>query len=145
MLASLHAINAKQGYLPEEDLRKAADELCVPLSQVYSAAAFYAAFSFKPRGRNTIKVCMGTACYIRGSDRLLEKLEATLGVKEGETTNDLAFTLETVYCVGSCSMSPIMRVNDNNYGRLKAEHLPHILKKYERSERVTQGFKEQGK
>lgn len=144
LLARLHAINAKHGYLPEQDLRSAAAELGVPLSQLYSAAAFYAAFSFKPRGRHTIKVCMGTACYIRGGDRLLEKLEATLGVKDGETTNDMAFTLETVYCLGSCSMSPIMRVHDNTYGRLKADHLSRILKKYGPVEVATQEFKEQG-
>ncbi len=130
LLATLHNINAKHGYLPEEDLCYAANELGVPLSQLYSAATFYAAFSFKPRGRNTIKVCLGTACYIRGSDKLLEKLEATLGVKEGETTDDLAFSLETVYCLGSCSMSPVIRVDEDTYGRLRADHLPRILKKY---------------
>jgi len=130
LLARLHNINAEHGYLPEGDLRDAARELGIPLSQLYSTAAFYAAFSFKPRGRHTIKVCLGTACYIRGGDKLLEKLEATLGVKEGETTDDLAFTLETVYCLGSCSMSPVIRVDDDTYGRLRADHLPRILKKY---------------
>jgi NADH:ubiquinone oxidoreductase subunit E len=130
LLATLHDINAKHGYLPEEDLRDAAGELGVPLSQLYSAATFYAAFSFKPRGRHTIKVCLGTACYIRGGDKLLEKMEATLGVKQGEATDDLAFSLETVYCLGSCSMSPVIRVDDDTYGRLRADHLPIILKKY---------------
>lgn len=143
LLAKLHEINAKHGYLPEQYLRSAADELGVPLSQLYSASSFYAAFSFKPRGRHTIKVCMGTACYIRGGDRVLEKLEATLGLKNGETTNDLAFTLETVYCLGSCSMSPVMRVDNDTYGRLKADHLPHILKKYGPVEVAAQEFKKQ--
>jgi NADH-quinone oxidoreductase subunit E len=138
LLAKLHAINAKHGYLPEEDIRSAAKELGMPLSQLYSAASFYAAFSFKPRGRHTIKICMGTACYIRGGDRLLETLEATLGVKDGETTNDLEVTLETVYCLGSCSMSPVMRVDNDTYGRLKADHLPRILKKYGPIEIVAQ-------
>ncbi|MCD6554211.1 MAG: NAD(P)H-dependent oxidoreductase subunit E [Anaerolineae bacterium] len=130
LLAKLHAINAEHGYLPEEELRHAADELNVPLSQLYSAATFYAAFSFKPRGRHTIHVCLGTACYIRGGEKLLEKLETTLGVKPGETTDDRAFTLETVHCLGSCSMSPVIRVNGDTYGRLKADRLPRILKKY---------------
>ena len=130
LLASLHAINAEHGYLPEEDLRRAADELGVPLSQLYSTVSFYAAFSFQPRGRHTIQVCLGTACYIRGGEKLLEKLEATLGVKPGETTDDQAFTLETVYCLGSCSMSPVMRVDEDTYGRLRADRLPRILKKY---------------
>ncbi len=131
LLTRLHAINAEHGYLPEEELRHAADELGVPLSQLYSTASFYAAFSFQPRGRHTIRVCLGTACYIRGGEKLLEKLEATLGVKPGETTDDLAFTLETVYCLGSCSMSPVVRVDGDTYGRLRADRLPRILKKYQ--------------
>jgi len=131
LLTKLHAINAEHGYLPEQELRRAADELGVPLSQLYSTASFYAAFSFQPRGRHTIRVCLGTACYIRGGEKLLEKLEATLGVKPGETTDDLAFTLETVYCLGSCSMSPVVRVDGDTYGRLRADRLPRILKKYQ--------------
>jgi NADH:ubiquinone oxidoreductase subunit E len=132
LLARLHAINAKHGYLPEEELRRASDELRVPLSQLYSTATFYAAFSFKPGGRHTIQVCLGTACYIRGGDKLLEKLEATLGIRPGETTDDGAFTLETVHCVGSCSMSPVMRVDGDIYGRLRPDRLPRILKHYQR-------------
>jgi len=143
LLAKLHEINAKHGYLPEQYLRSAADKLGIPLSQVYSAATFYSAFSLKPRGRHTIKVCMGTACYIRGGDRLLEKVEATLGLKNGETTNDLAFTLETVHCLGSCSMAPVMRVDNDTYGRMKADHLPRILKKYGHIDIAAQEFKEQ--
>lgn len=131
LLAKLHAINAQYGYLPEEQLRRASEELSVPLSQLYSAATFYAAFSFKPRGRHTIHVCLGTACYIRGGDQLLEKLEATLGIHSGETTDDGAFTLETVHCVGSCSMSPVMRVDGDIYGRLRPDRLPRILRQYQ--------------
>jgi len=131
LLAKLHAINAEHGYLPEDELRRAADELDVPLSQLYSAATFYAAFSFEPRGRHTIHVCLGTACYIRGGEKLLEKLEAILGVEPGETTNDRVFTLETVHCVGSCSMSPVMRVDGDTHGRLRADRLFRILKKYQ--------------
>ena len=129
-MARLHAINAEHGYLPEMELRNAADELQVPLSQLYSAASFYSAFSFEPRGRHTIHVCQGTACYIRGGDKILEKLESMLGVKAGETTDDQFFTLETVYCVGSCSMGPVIRVSGDTYGRLKPDRLPRILKKY---------------
>ena len=143
LLARLHAINAEHGYLPEEDLRRAADDLGVPLSQVYSAASFYAAFSFKPRGRHTIHACQGTACYIRGGDKLLEKLEATLGVRAGETTGDRLFTLETVYCVGSCSISPVIRVDGDTYGRLKADRLPRIIEKYRLAEGQEAGGEEQ--
>ena len=143
VLDRLHRINAQHGYLPEGDLRNAAEELGVPLSQIYSAASFYTAFSFTPRGRHTIQVCLGTACYIRGGDKLLEKLEASLGVKEGETTDDLRFTLETVYCLGSCSMAPVIRVDDDTYGRVKVEYLPRLLKRYGPFETGTQELKEQ--
>ena len=130
LLAKLHSINAAHGYLPEPELRAAADELGVPLSQLYSAASFYASFSFQPRGRHTIQVCLGTACYIRGGDRLLEKLASLLGVEPGDTTEDRAFTLEIAYCFGSCSMAPVIRIDGEPYGRLRADQLPRILKNY---------------
>jgi NADH:ubiquinone oxidoreductase subunit E len=129
LLARLHAINAEQGYLPETELRRAAEELGVPLSQLYGAASFYSAFSFQPRGRHSIQVCLGTACYIRGGDRLLEKLESTLGVMPGETTGDGEYTLETAYCFGSCSMAPVIRVDGVPYGRLRPDRLPRILER----------------
>ncbi|MEA3439402.1 MAG: NAD(P)H-dependent oxidoreductase subunit E, partial [Chloroflexota bacterium] len=88
LMSRLHAINAEHGYLPEDDIRRAASELGMPLSQLYSTASFYASFSFEPRGRHTIRLCKGTACYIRGGDQILEKLEATLQVKPGNTTSD---------------------------------------------------------
>jgi NADH-quinone oxidoreductase subunit E len=134
LLDRLHAINAEHGYLPESELRSAADELGVPLSQLYSTASFYASFGFEPRGRHTIRVCQGTACYIRGGDKILEKLVAVLGIKPGEMTADRLFTLETVYCVGSCSMSPVIRVDGDTYGRLRADRLPRILRKYRPAE-----------
>jgi NADH:ubiquinone oxidoreductase subunit E len=141
LLGRLHAINAEHGYLPEEALRSAAIDLGVPLAQLYSAASFYAAFSFEPRGRHTVQVCCGTACYIRGGDRLLEKLESTLGLKPGETTGDRAFTLETAYCFGSCSMSPVIRVDGQPYGRLRVDRLPRILDKF-REEQAEGGGEE---
>jgi NADH:ubiquinone oxidoreductase subunit E len=130
VLAALHDINARCGYLPEEELRKAADELGVPLSQLYNAASFYAAFSFAPRGRHTVHVCLGTACYIRGGQKMLEKLQTTLDVRPGETTADQTFTLETVRCVGSCSMSPVLRVDGDTFGRLKPDLVARVLKPY---------------
>jgi NADH-quinone oxidoreductase subunit E len=132
LLARLHAINAKHGYLPEAQLRRAADELGVPLSQVYSAASFYTAFSFQPCGRHTVRVCQGTACYIRGGRRILEALRRLLGVEDGGTTDDLCFTLRTVYCLGACGLSPSMQVDRDTYGRLKPDLLPHILDQYRR-------------
>jgi NADH:ubiquinone oxidoreductase subunit E len=130
VLARLHEIHSARGWLPEADLRAAALDLAIPLSQLYSAAAFYAGFSFQPRGRHTIQVCLGTACYIRGGDRLLEKVETSLGVKAGETTQNGIFTLETVHCLGSCSMSPVIRVDEETYGRLRVDRVARIWKRY---------------
>jgi NADH:ubiquinone oxidoreductase subunit E len=130
VLSALHELSTRYGYLPEDELRKAAGELGVPLSQLYSAATFYTAFRFTPRGQHTIHVCMGTACYIRGGQKLLEKIEATLGVQPGETTGDRTFTLQTVRCVGSCSMAPVLRVDGHTYGRLNTTALSPILSRY---------------
>ncbi|MBN1660421.1 MAG: NAD(P)H-dependent oxidoreductase subunit E [Anaerolineae bacterium] len=130
VLGTLHTIHAEHGYLPQQALRSAAEELSVPLSQLYSAASFYAAFGFEPRGRHLLQVCVGTACYIRGADRLLDKLESLLGVRPGETTADGAFTLETAYCFGSCSMGPVIRVDGQPHGRVRADRLARLLRPY---------------
>lgn len=130
VLAALHEITAKHGYLPSDALRAAADELGVPLSQVYSAATFYAAFSFKPCGRHKLQVCEGTACYVKGSPALLAQLQQELGVAPDETTADLAFTLKRVRCVGSCGLAPVVRVDGDTYGHVTPDALEKLLAKY---------------
>jgi len=130
VLGALHGIVAQHGYLPEQALRDAAAELEVPLSQLYSAASFYSAFGFEPRGRHLLQVCVGTACYIRGADRLLDKLESLLGVRPGETTADGSLTLDTAYCFGSCSMGPVIRVDGQPHGRVRADRLARLLRPY---------------
>jgi NADH:ubiquinone oxidoreductase subunit E len=128
VLAGLHALQAEHGYLPADPLRRLAAELGVSLSRLYGVATFYKAFSFRPRGRHTVRVCLGTACHIRGGERLLEKIASDLQVTAGETTTDGEFTLETVHCVGSCSMSPVVCVDEAAYGRVRPERLRRILK-----------------
>ena len=130
VLSALHEITAHFGYLPEEELRRAASELGVPLAQVFSAATFYAAFSFKPCGRHRVQVCEGTACYVKGAAALMTKLQAELGIAPDETTADLAFTLKRVRCVGSCGLAPVVRVDDETFGRLTSSALGAILSKY---------------
>ena len=130
VLSALHEITARCGYLPEDELRKAAAELCVPLAQMFSAATFYAAFSFKPCGRHKIQVCEGTACYVKGASALMNKLQAELGIAPDETTADLSFTLKRVRCVGSCGLAPVVRVDDDTHGRLTPSALEAILAKY---------------
>ena len=131
VLTALHDITARCGYLPEDEVRKAAAELGVPLAQMFSAATFYAAFSFKPCGRHKIQVCEGTACYVKGASALMSKLQTELGIQPDETTDDLAFTLKRVRCVGSCGLAPVVRVDDDTHGRLTPAALSTILAQYE--------------
>jgi NADH:ubiquinone oxidoreductase subunit E len=130
VLTALHEIASQHGYLPADALRQAAAELGVPLSQMFSAATFYATFSFTPCGRHKLQVCEGTACYVKGSPELLAQLRAELGVAPDETTADLAFTLKRVRCVGSCGLAPVVRVDDDTYGHLTPDALETVLAKY---------------
>ena len=130
VLTALHDITARCGYLPEGEVRQAAAELGVPLAQMFSAATFYSAFSFKPCGRHKIQVCEGTACYVKGASALMTKLQTELGIQPDETTDDQAFTLKRVRCVGSCGLAPVVRVDDDTHGRLTPAALSAILAQY---------------
>ena len=126
----LQDIQAETGYLPKEVLTETSKELGLPLSRVYSVATFFKAFSLVPRGRHLINVCMGTACHVRGAVKVLEKIEEELGIKTGETTRDLKFTLETVNCVGACALGPMVIVGDNYHGEMTPEGIVSVLKEY---------------
>lgn len=130
LLSILEAIQQKRRYLPEEDLRIVAQELKIPLSRVYGVATFYGAFSLEPKGKHLISVCHGTACHVRGAGQLTECLEKVLGIKEGETTADGLFTLESVRCLGCCSLSPVISIDGTTYGRVKPEQIPEIIAHY---------------
>jgi len=130
LIEVLQDIQAEYNYLPQEVLNQISQELQIPISQVLRVATFYAAFSLKPRGRHLINVCLGTACHVRGGGRILEKLERDLGIKSGDTSSDLKFSLETVRCIGCCSLAPVIRIDEDTHGRLKQDKIPRILKKY---------------
>ncbi|MBP7688276.1 MAG: NAD(P)H-dependent oxidoreductase subunit E [Thermoflexales bacterium] len=130
VLGALHDINTRHGYLPADEVRRAASELGVPLSTIYSAATFYTLFSFKPCGQHKVQVCEGTACYVKGAAELLSKLQHDLGIKVDQTTDDLLFTLKRVRCVGSCGLAPVVRVDDETFGRLTLEELDGVLAKF---------------
>lgn len=119
------------GYLPKEAMQQIAKELRMPFSKVYGVATFYAQFHMKPRGRNIIRVCLGTACHVRGGAKIFEAVKDHLGVGDGETTEDLRFTLETVACIGACGLSPCMMVNEDTHGRLVANEVGEKLDIYE--------------
>lgn len=130
VLAALHGISAACGYLPEAEVRQAANDLAVPLSQLYSAAAFYAIFTFTPCGRHRLQVCEGTACYVKGSARLLARVASEFGLTPDQTSEDRAFTLKRVRCVGSCALAPVVRVDDATFGRVTPADLRKILDAY---------------
>lgn len=134
LLPLLEDINAEYGYLPEEVLRMISSELGYHLSQLYSLATFYDVFRFESGGRHLIHVCQGTACHVHGARNILGTIENELGVKEGQTTNDLQFTVETVRCMGCCSHAPVLRVDDETYGKTDASKIPDILKEYKLKE-----------
>jgi NADH:ubiquinone oxidoreductase subunit E len=130
VLTALHEINTRCGYLPAAEVRQAAIDLGVPLSVIYSAATFYALFSFKPCGKHKLQVCEGTACYVKGAAALLANLQKELGVQVDQTTDDLLFTLKRVRCVGSCGLAPVVRVDEETFGRLTLDDLEAVLAKF---------------
>jgi len=128
LIPVLQQVQQVLGYLPEAVLSRIAKYVRTPEGVVYGVATFYAQFQLVPRGRNIIRVCRGTGCYVKGSPRIVEELEKLLGIKEGQTTPDMEYTLETVACFGSCALAPVMVVNDRVYGRVTAEKAKEILR-----------------
>jgi len=123
ILPVLQNIQRALGYIPRESLPRVAAFLGVPESHVYGVATFYAQFRFSPPGKNTVTVCCGTACHVRGSGRLLRDLEQRLGIRPGETTPDLDFSLDTIACFGSCALAPVVVVNGKVQGRMNRSRL----------------------
>jgi NADH-quinone oxidoreductase E subunit len=107
-----------------------ADALGTTLSEVYGVATFYSQFSLQPKGKYVVGVCLGTACYVRGSQKVLDRVEKELGIKVGETTADNMFTIQATRCLGACGLAPVMMINDEVYGRLIDSEVPGILEKY---------------
>lgn len=131
LVSILQDIQAEYNYLPKEAIRRVSQGLNVPLSQVYSVATFFKAFSLKPRGRHLINVCLGTACHVRGAVRILEKMEQELGISSGKTTEDLKYTLETVNCVGACALGPIVVIDGKYSGQMKSDKVKPLLESYD--------------
>jgi NADH-quinone oxidoreductase subunit E len=128
LMAVLERVQARYRYLPEDVLILLSERMGVPLSQTYSVATFYNAFSLEPKGEHVISVCMGTACNVRGSRKVLERISDRLGIGPGETTEDNQFTLETVNCLGACALGPIAVVDGDHYGQMTAARAEKLLK-----------------
>jgi NADH-quinone oxidoreductase subunit E len=126
----LQRIQAEFGYLPRPAMEYMAKRLRIPLSKVFGVATFYAQFHLKPRGKNIIRVCRGTACHVRGGANIAEEMQEILKVGVGETTEDMRFTYEEVACIGACGLAPVIMINDRTYGRLTTDKLKGILDEY---------------
>ena len=130
ILAILQDVQAKEKYLPREALEHLGQRLHIPLNKIYRIATFYRAFSLTPRGRHEIHVCLGTACHVRGAQRLADQITMELGIKPGETTKDRNFTLETVNCLGVCASGPIMAIDGEYFGSMSPIKVGGVLKKF---------------
>lgn len=130
LIGILQETQAAYGYLPRAALTEISKTLKIPMSKIFGVVTFYAQFHLKPRGRHVIRVCLGTACHVRGGERILEKVGEVLGIQPGDTTGDLEFTLERVACLGACGLSPAMMIDDRTYGRLTSKKVEKILKDY---------------
>jgi NADH:ubiquinone oxidoreductase subunit E len=117
-------------YLPISVQKKIAQELNLPLSRVYGVVTFYSFFTMTPRGKHTVRVCLGTACYVRGGKALAETLQKEFGINDGETTPDRMFTLETIRCLGACGLGPVIVVDEDVHGRVKPSKVKEILSQY---------------
>jgi len=127
LIHTFQKIQEDHGYLPEDVLNNLAKKLSLPLAEVYSVASFYKQFHFSPRGKKVVRVCMGTACHVRGAKKVLDALEDEFCIKDGETTPDLAMTLETVGCVGCCGLAPVATVNEDVVGDITKKKLNDLI------------------
>jgi NADH:ubiquinone oxidoreductase subunit E len=130
LMPILQEINASLNYLPEDVLKYVSQETGYSLSDILRVATFYSAFSIVPRGKYVVNVCMGTTCYVRGSERLMEKFSDTLKVKQDETTPDMLFTLKSVRCIGCCGLAPAVMIGETVYGKLATKQVPGIITNY---------------
>jgi NADH:ubiquinone oxidoreductase subunit E len=131
LIMILQAIQNRYNFLPQAALRYLAEKIEVPISRIYGIGTFYSTFSLVPRGRNIVSICLGTACHVRGGDRVMERIRDNLKIGDGETTPDKSFTLESVRCLGCCSLGPVLKVNEDVHGRVTSEDAPKILSQYE--------------
>jgi len=128
LIPILQEAQERFGYLPEEIIARIAKFLQLPESNVYGVSTFYAQFKFSPTGKRMVKICRGTACHVRGGARILNEIEKHLGIKAGETTDDLEYSLEAIACFGSCALAPVMVVNNTVYGRMTPKKVAEILR-----------------
>ncbi|HOQ67543.1 MAG TPA: NAD(P)H-dependent oxidoreductase subunit E [Candidatus Atribacteria bacterium] len=130
LIQALHAVQNLIGYLPPPVLKKVSHTLDIPLSEIYGVVTFYHFFSLKPRGKHIIQVCLGTACYVRGGQEILNRLEEELGIGVGEITEDKLYSLEVMRCAGACGLAPVVKIDNDIYKRVNPTQIMEIVKSY---------------
>ena len=135
LIPILQDIQETFGYLPEHELKKVSSYSNLPMSRIYGVATFYNQFRLQPLGKYVIRVCRGTACHVKGSFDILTTLENELGIKAGGTTKDLLFSIETVACIGACSIAPVIAVNEEFYGNLDSKKTKKLLNDFRKEEK----------
>lgn len=130
ILSILQDVQAKEKYLPKEALEYIGEKLHIPLNKIYRIATFYRAFSLSPRGKHEVCVCMGTACHVRGAQRIIDQVKLALDIRPGETTKDRNFTLETVNCLGVCAAGPVVAIDGQYFGKMSSAKVDGTLKKF---------------
>jgi len=130
IMPALQIAQGIYGYLPIEVQKIIAEEFNVPLEEIFGIATFYSQFTLNPRGKHNVSVCMGTACYVKGSSNVFDKISETLKISNGEITPDSKFSLVETRCIGCCGLAPVFTVNDDVYGKVQPDEVPAILAKY---------------
>lgn len=130
LIAVLHKAQELYGYLGEEVQEFISNSLDIPISKVYGVITFYSYFTIKPKGKYVISICTGTACFVRGAGEILEGFKKRLNIKEGETTSDNLYTLDTVRCIGACGLAPVVTINNKIYGKFNSEKIEIVLNEF---------------
>lgn len=133
LIAVLHKVQALFGYLPQDVMDDVAEKMSIPTAHIWGVATFYHYFNLKPIGKHMVSVCMGTACYVKGADKVLQTLKKELGVEVGETTEDKLFTLQEARCLGACGIAPVIMIDDKIYGELDAKGTVDIINQYRKA------------
>ncbi len=130
LIGILHEVQNHFHYLPEEELRYISKKTGIPITQIYSIVNFYNRFSLNPKGKNEICVCLGTACHVKGAEKVMNEMERVLEIKPGESTDDMNYSLEEVRCIGACSLAPAVVVNEDTHGKVSPKQVGPLLGKY---------------
>ena len=134
LIGILHEVQNHFHYLPEEELRYISKKTGIPITQIYSIVKFYNRFSLKPKGKNEVCVCLGTACHVKGAEQVMNALETKLAIEKGETTDDMEFSLDEVRCIGACSLAPAVVVNEETFGQVTPKQVQTMLGKFKDKE-----------